>query len=175
MQHHPTASDRPQVIPTTWQNPPSPIAEILDNPGSPAVSISPNHRWLVEFWRSELVPIEALAEPELGIAGFRINPKTRTSARSNPYTKIAVGELLNDRENRTTIDLPDDAKLTNFKWSDSGNLLAFTWIKPNGLELWVLNAETKQARQVRSRKPWNQDPKPNLYSSSQEFSRRKSV
>jgi dipeptidyl aminopeptidase/acylaminoacyl peptidase len=150
MQHHPMASDRPQVIsnPTTWQNPPSPIAEILDNPGSPAVSISPNHRWLVELWRSELVPIEALAEPELGIAGFRINPKTRTSARSNPYTKIAVGELLNDRENRTTIDLPDDAKLTNFKWSDSGNLLAFTWIKPNGLELWVLNAETKQARQV---------------------------
>ena len=71
------ASDRPQALsnPTTWQNPPSPIAEILDTPSSPAVSISPNNRWLVEFWRTELVPIAALAEAELGIGGFRINPK----------------------------------------------------------------------------------------------------
>jgi dipeptidyl aminopeptidase/acylaminoacyl peptidase len=147
-----------------WQNPPSPITEILDTPASPAVSISPNDRWLVEFWRPELMPIAKLAEPELGIAGFRINPTTRSSARNNPYRKLAIRELIhpNDTDQQSqhqmgqtmtsgrseTIELPDNAQMTNFKWSDSGDLLAFTMVKENGLELWVLNAETQQATQI---------------------------
>ncbi len=143
---------------TPWQNPPSPIADILDTPSSPAVSISPNDRWLVEFWRPELTSIAALAEPELGIAGFRINPKLRTSARNNPYCKIALRELINANDRQAIgkneihrgqiIELPDNAQMTNFKWCHSGNLLAFTMVKENGLELWVLNAETQQARQI---------------------------
>jgi dipeptidyl aminopeptidase/acylaminoacyl peptidase len=132
---------------SSWQNPPSPIAEILDTPDRPATSVSPNHRWLVEFWRPELVAIEQLTEPELGIAGFRINPEQRTSARNNPYRKLAVRDLLTPGEG-TIINLPDDARMTNFNWSDSGDRLAFTMVKPNGLELWILNAVTKQVQQV---------------------------
>ncbi len=142
---------------TPWQNPPSPIADILDQPSSPAVSISPNDRWLVEFWRPELTSIAALAEPELGIAGFRINPQHRTSARNNPYRKLALRSLISPRDRQASspedhigqiIDLPENASMTNFKWCHSGNLLAFTMVKENGLELWVLNAETQDAKPI---------------------------
>lgn len=153
MQHLPEA--------TPWQNPPSPIAEILDTPASPAISISPNDRWLVELWRPELQTMHQLAEPELGIAGFRINPKNRTSARNHPYLKLAIRPLIrpSDRPSSPTstpqapepsqiIDLPDDAKMTNLKWSDSGNCLAFTLVKDTGLELWILDAETQKAQRL---------------------------
>jgi dipeptidyl aminopeptidase/acylaminoacyl peptidase len=141
----------------SWQNPPSPILDILDTPSSPAVSISPNDRWLVEFWRPELTSIAALAEPELGIAGFRINPQLRTSARSNPYRKLALRELISPSDRQASspeehtgqiINLPENARMINFKWCHSGNLLAFTMVKENGLELWVLNAETQEAKQI---------------------------
>ncbi len=132
----------------TWQNPPEPIATILDTPPSPAVSISPDNRWLVELFRSELMPIAQLAEPELGIAGFRINPVLRNSARNHPYLKLAVRPLLDPEAPSVPVDLPDGIQMTNFKWSDSGDRLAFTWAKLGGLELWMLELATLKAFQV---------------------------
>ncbi len=140
-----SALDSADDLISSWKTPPEPIATILETPPSPAVSISPDNRWLVEFWRSELMPIAQLAEPELGIAGFRINPTTRSSARSHPYLKLSVRPLLNPEEPSVIIDLPDGIQMTNFKWSDSGDRLAFTWAKSGGLELWMIELATLQA------------------------------
>ena len=131
-----------------WQNPPEPIATILDTPPNPSISISPDDRWLVEFSRSELIPIAQLAEPELGIAGDRINPKLRSSARNHPYIALAIRPLLKPEEPSVCIALPNGMKMTNFKWSDSSDRLAFTWAKPGGLELWMLDVALHQVFQV---------------------------
>lgn len=131
-----------------WQNPPEPIATILDAPSSPAVSISPDNRWLVEFWRPGLMPIAQLAEPELGIAGDRINPILRSSARNHPYRALSVRPLLASETSSVAIDLPDGIQMSNFRWSDSGDRLAFTWAKPGGLELWMLDLPLHQVFQV---------------------------
>lgn len=120
-----------------WQTPPSSIAPILDAPLSPAVSISPDHKWLIELERSALRPLSELAEPELGIAGFRINPKLNSPARYSPYKSLRVKLLLDDVAE--TIALPDHAGIGFVRWSPDSQKLAFALVKETGLELWVID------------------------------------
>ncbi|MGV0028552.1 prolyl oligopeptidase family serine peptidase [Phormidesmis priestleyi] len=120
-----------------WQSPPDPIAPILDAPLSPAVSISPDHKWLIELERSALRPLAELAEPELGLAGFRINPKLNSPARYSPYKSLRVKPLLDGVAE--AIALPDHAGIGFVRWSPDSQKLAFALVKETGLELWVMD------------------------------------
>jgi len=64
----------------TYQQPPSPIATILDTRPTPTPSISPDDRTLALFERSNLPSIAELAEPQLRLAGYRINPRNNGPA-----------------------------------------------------------------------------------------------
>lgn len=128
----------------TWQRPPAPIDQILDAPAAPSVAISPNHRWIVELEYNDLLPIAELTEPEIAVAGFRLNPQTNGPARPNPYRKISVRELTGNTSKPVT--LPDHARLSFLYWSPSGDRLAFTLTQSDGLELWLLDLATATAR-----------------------------
>ena len=121
----------------TWQSPPSPINEILDAPLPPAIIISPNYQWFVELERTYLIPIAELAEPELPLAGLRINPQTNAPASYNVYRNLTYKPLAGG-ESRS-LDLPEDSRLSFFRWSSTGDRLAFTITQTTGLELWVLD------------------------------------
>ena len=68
--------------PITYQQPPAPIAQILDTKPSAAPSLSPDHDTLALFDRSNLAPIAELAEPMLRLGGYRINPRNTGPANS---------------------------------------------------------------------------------------------
>lgn len=129
-----------------WASPPQPIAQILDAPPPPTVFLSPNHRWLVELEQTLLRPIAELAEPEIAIAGFRLNPKTNGPARHNTYRSLKIKSI--DAEPARPVQLPPDAQIGFLKWSPSGDKLAFTLTQPTGLELWVLDMATGKAERV---------------------------
>ena len=59
-----------------WQTPPQPINQILEAAPPPQIRISPDRQWMVELIQSQLVPIALLAEVEVAVAGFRLNPQT---------------------------------------------------------------------------------------------------
>ena len=68
--------------PAGYQQPPQPIADILDAKLTPASMLSPDRRTLVLMDRSNLPSIQALSEPMLRLAGYRINPRNNGPAES---------------------------------------------------------------------------------------------
>ncbi|MEA5462538.1 alpha/beta hydrolase family protein [Leptothoe sp. PORK10 BA2] len=127
---------------STWQNPPEPIVSMLDADQLPAVSISPDNQWLVEFERRALPPISELAEPWVAIAGTKLNPATWGPAQEASYKGITVRPL--GATESTPIALPAGARIRNLYWSYDSRYLAFTLTQADGIEPWVLDlAEAK--------------------------------
>lgn len=132
----------------TWQDAPDPIADMLDSNWFPAVTISPNRRWLVRLDRPTLPALELIAEPRVKLAGLQLNPNTRGPAIEYAYRSLTLQDL--ETGAQQTIDLPADAQIRNLDWSPQGNYLAFTLTQPNGIELWVANTQTATAKRLTS-------------------------
>ncbi|NJK54303.1 MAG: response regulator transcription factor, partial [Leptolyngbyaceae cyanobacterium SU_3_3] len=78
---------------------------------------------MIELERSSLRPIAELAEPELGLAGVRINPKLNTPARYHPAFSLRVKPLLGGVPE--LISLPPHAGIGYLHWSPDSRYLAF--------------------------------------------------
>lgn len=127
-----------------WQSPPAPINQILDAPFPPALMLSPDNQWLVELERSPLPPIAELAEPEIALAGFRINPKTNAPARHSTYRRLTIKPINSGAA--PSLDLPLDSRIGFLQWSRDGQRLAFTLTQESGLELWVVDLQSGTPR-----------------------------
>ena len=57
-----------------YKTPPAAINDLVMAKPSPAVSISNKGDWMLIMERSSMPSVEELAQPELKIAGLRINP-----------------------------------------------------------------------------------------------------
>ena len=68
--------------PARYMDAPQPIAQILDTPPPPAPSVSPTRAHVALLGRANLPPIAELAEPELRLGGYRINPRNNGPANS---------------------------------------------------------------------------------------------
>jgi dipeptidyl aminopeptidase/acylaminoacyl peptidase len=121
-----------------WQTPPQPINQILEASPPPQIRISPDRQWMVELEQSQLVPIALLAEIEVAVAGFRLNPRTNGPARQNTYYSMKL-KAVDSPENIKTIELPENPRIGFVKWSTDSQKLAFTLTQETGLELWVLH------------------------------------
>jgi dipeptidyl aminopeptidase/acylaminoacyl peptidase len=134
-------------IELTWQSPLEPINQILDALPPPTVLISPNQQWLVELEQPLLFSIALLAEPELALAGFRLNPNTNGPARHNPYRRMTIKAIMSPDSART-VEFPDNPQIGFLKWSPDGQKLAFTLTQATGLELWVIDLVEGTPRQL---------------------------
>lgn len=129
-----------------WASPPDPIDRLLDAPAFPAIVLSPDYQWLVELERPAMPAIADLAEPDVAVAGFRLNPRTNGPARHRPYTQMRIKPIT--AEQTTPIALPEPARIGFLKWSPDGQKLAFTLTQETGLELWVLDLAEGKARSL---------------------------
>lgn len=133
---------------TIWLSPPEPIQKILDTPSPPAISLSPQRTWLLELTQLIMPPIAQLAEPKLPLAGFLINPKLHALSKINFYYGMRLRRL--EDGNWISIELPELARISFFKWSADEKHLAFALTQGKGLELWVLELATLRARPLTS-------------------------
>ncbi len=132
----------------TYQQPPAPIADILDARPTPTVSLSPDRATLALYDRANLPPIAELAEPMLRLAGYRINPRNNGPANSRvswltglSFQPVAGGPA-------RAVQLPDGARFMSPGWSPDGRSVAFLMDAPTGLELWVADVASGQARRL---------------------------
>ena len=65
-----------------YMTPPDPIAQILDTAPTPTPLVNPRRDTVALLGRANLPPIAELAEPDLKLAGFRINPRNNGAANS---------------------------------------------------------------------------------------------
>ena len=130
---------------------PSPaLAAVVDAPLTPAVLVSPDKQFLVLAERSALPPIAELAQPELRLAGLRINPATSGPTRETYFTGLVVQSLAAGTESRLA-GLPSGARIGNVSWSRDSRQIAFTVTNDHGIELWVAEVATAKARRLTAR------------------------
>ncbi|WP_409020316.1 hypothetical protein [Brevundimonas vesicularis] len=140
----------------TYQQPPAPIAQILDAKPTPGVSVSPDARHILLMDRTNLPSIAELAEPMLRLAGYRINPRNNgpAASRMNWLTGLSF-QSTDGGDARPVTGLPADVRLANVRWSPNGHQVAFLVDAANGLELWtagVSDAPRPQADQWRDQR-----------------------
>jgi dipeptidyl aminopeptidase/acylaminoacyl peptidase len=121
-----------------YQMPPKEITELVDTPNNPFVMPSPDTNILLIVERPALPSIREVAQPELKLAGLRINPRTNgpSPSRTAYYKKIVFKSLKPMKEYPLT-GLPATARISDLDWSPDSQKVAFTVTQPDGIELWI--------------------------------------
>jgi dipeptidyl aminopeptidase/acylaminoacyl peptidase len=132
---------------TSYQTPPASIADLVNAPSTPAVTLSKDGSFMLLLERTESPSIEDLAQPELRIAGLRINPSTTGPSRAGGYTNLKIKKTATGEEIQVT-GLPSPAKMSGFTFSLDERYLAFTQTEAKGISLWVVDLSTNTAKAV---------------------------
>ncbi len=144
----PAATQTPPAGADAYQTPPAPIPQIIDAQPTPSVSVSPNAAVTALFGRSNLPPIAEIAEPDLKLAGFRINPRNNGPANSRvSWLKSLTLQDVKSGKTRE-VALPAGARYISAGWSPDSRSLAFLVDAPAGLELWVADVASATARRL---------------------------
>ena len=76
-----------------YQTPPAVLAALVDAPATPGVSVSPDDSRLLLMTPRTLPSISDLAQPELRLAGRRINPRNNGPSRARYYTSLSIAGI----------------------------------------------------------------------------------
>ncbi len=137
-----SAGGRPE-----YRIPPTAIADLIDALPTPAVNLGPNRQWLLLMQQPSLPPISEISQPELRLAGIRINPRTNGPSRTRHYRSLTL-QRVSDGEQRPVLGLPADARVGSVQWSPDGRKIAFTITQDTGVALWVADPATGEARAI---------------------------
>jgi dipeptidyl aminopeptidase/acylaminoacyl peptidase len=134
--------------PARYMTPPAPIGDIIDASPTPAVSISPRGDMLAILGRSSFPSITELAEPELRLAGIRMNPRNNGPANARtPWLRTLSFKPVNGGPERN-VRLPKGFRFASPRWSPDGRHVAMMVDAPTGLELWSVDVSTATARRL---------------------------
>ncbi|MBN1212067.1 MAG: prolyl oligopeptidase family serine peptidase [candidate division Zixibacteria bacterium] len=136
-----------EEIASGYMMPPKALADLVDAPYSPRVSVSPNNEWIALMPYPGLPPLEDLAQPELRLAGQRINPRTSGPSRGWYYNNLSLMKISDGKEIPIS-GLPDKIHITNTAWSPDSKYLAFTQTNHDNIELWLVDIEKAAARKL---------------------------
>ena len=140
----------PLLAQQPYHDAPAPIAQVLDAPGTPLVSISPDRTQLALVEPEGLPPISEVAAPELRLAGLRINPRTSGPSRAAWYRGLSFQPLQGG--SARPVVLPARTRHGFPLWAPSSDRLAFVVATDSALTLWVADLATGRARQLSTRK-----------------------
>ena len=132
---------------TTYQVPPDVIADLVNAPQTPMVVINGSSDWMLLLERPGYKSIDELAQPELRLAGLRLNPRTNGPSRGTTYAGIQIRSI-DGKSSYQVSGLPADPKIQNVTWSPDGQKIAFTLMRETGIELWVAQFATGAAEAV---------------------------
>jgi len=134
-----------------YQKPPQAIETLLDAPSTPTAQVSPDRKTLILEQPVLLSSIAELSQPRLRLAGLRFNPETYGQTAA-PYSSSLSLESVGGGAPKSIAGLPAHPKMLYVRWSPDGKLVAFVQRaddKPApGLELYLVNVATAQARRV---------------------------
>ncbi|MBF8151117.1 S9 family peptidase [Winogradskyella sp. F6397] len=131
----------------TYQVPPDEILELADVDLAPGVQIDSKGENMILLYRNQYKSIAELSETELRLAGLRINPVTNIGSRTRYYTNLKVKKT-SDKDAKQVSGLPEDARLSSFRWSPDESMIACLNTTKTGVEVWVLNIKEAKATKL---------------------------
>lgn len=127
--------------------PPKEIYDLVMAKPTPGVSFDTKGQYMLVMDRSNMPTVEDLAQPELRIAGLRINPNNFGPSRAAYTTNIIVKNVLSGTEHKVT-GLPANLKAGNFQWSPNDDKAAFTHTGNMSIDVYVLDIEAHKAIKI---------------------------
>ena len=142
----PSASEPPR-----YAQPPKNVVDAFDAEPLPQTLLSPNHQVLAIMNARAYPTIAELSQPMLRLAGSRVNPRTNGPHRDSGLTgtgiyAIALKKIGDGGE--VKVAAPTQAKISHVMFSPDGSKLAFLHTRPDGVELWITDVATGNARAV---------------------------
>lgn len=131
----------------TFQKPSQEILSLADFSRPPVVSMSPDKTWTLLSYRPTYKTLEELGQEEIKLAGLRINAKTRIASTENYYNNLRLKSSKTGEEFNIQ-GLPANPLITNISFSPNGKYIAFTNTNDNGVSLWIVSVDNKQAKQL---------------------------
>jgi dipeptidyl aminopeptidase/acylaminoacyl peptidase len=140
------SAQQSQPAATSYLLPPKVVVDILDAPPPPTTELGPTRDTLALIERASMPALSELAQPVLRLAGRRINPRTNGPHRAQLSRAITLKSIADGAERKVTV--PQNPALTWIGFSPDGKRFAFTQQRDNGIELWVGESATGQAKAV---------------------------
>jgi len=132
-----------------YQKPPKEILDLVDVSRAPSVLMDDDKSQMVLLYRNAYKSIEELSKEEMRLGGLRIDPKTNIGSRVTYINNVKLKKL--DKKEAKIVQvkgLPENPKLTNFKWSPDQSKIALTNTTAEGVELWVLDIESASVSKI---------------------------
>lgn len=133
-----------------YQTPPAEIMELADYERTPSVMLDSRNEYMIFTYRSTYKSLDELNQPELKLAGLRINPVVNISSTTTYFNNIKIRKATEPSEIQVSA-LPDNPKITNLQFSPDEKHLIFTHTSDKGVELWVADVAGRSARKLSDR------------------------
>ena len=134
---------------TGYQTPPKPLADLVTAPPTPTVSVDSKGQWmLISERNTATTTIAELSQPELRIAGLRINPATNGPSRAVFVNNLKLRQVSANAADVQVTGLPANAQLSFIQWSPDDSKIAFTNTTDTKIELYVADVATAVAKKV---------------------------
>lgn len=136
---------------TGYERPPQAIINLLEAKPVPTVQISSDGENMLILEIPGLPSIAELSQAELRLAGLRINPATNGPSRASFYSGIKLKSVSKGTESNFT-GLPVKPVLSEITWSPEEDKIAFVNTSADGLELWMADLKTLEAKRLSATK-----------------------
>lgn len=130
-----------------FRTPPEEIRKLVEAPLPPSVLVDPAGTRLVLLDQPGYKSLAEIAEPELRLAGLRINPRNHNRARVNVTTGLSVEEVSSGKSARVE-GLPASPRIQWTRFSPKGTYFSFVQCDADGLSLWVVDLARARASRV---------------------------
>jgi dipeptidyl aminopeptidase/acylaminoacyl peptidase len=129
-----------------YATPPAGVMPVIDAPPTPAISFAPGGRHVALVHYEAHPPVAMLARPYLALAGIRMDPHLGARRRLRRASGLSVLRVSDGTER--VLSLPEGAQVGTPSWAADGRRFAVTVDRPDGVGLWVADAETGEIAEL---------------------------
>jgi len=130
-----------------YKMPPTELQAIVDAPRGPHFKLGPQRKTALLMSLPGLPGIAEVAQPELRLAGLRINPRTRAASQFEFGNGLSILDVATGRTVAVS-GLPKNPRIADTAWSPDEQWVAFSCWVEGGVELWLLDVNKARAHRV---------------------------
>jgi len=131
----------------TYKEPPREIYDLIMAQPVPSASIDDAGKWMLLLERNTFPSVAELAEPELRIAGLRINPNNFAQSRMVTIAGMKLKDI-NTLQEHAIAGLPENMRATSLQWNPSQTKIAFANLLSSRVDLYVVDIATFTATKI---------------------------
>jgi dipeptidyl aminopeptidase/acylaminoacyl peptidase len=132
----------------TYQTPPKALADLVTVPPTPTISVSDKGDVMLILEQAGSPDIAELAQPELKLAGLRLNPANNGPSRMRYITGLKLKKVSGAKEEQALTGLPAKPLISYIQWSPDYSKIAFAQSTDEHIELYVADVATGKAQRV---------------------------